>query len=226
MSRYRWYRADWPISMRTLAKRFKTKSFNDDASEGFVIDRVRDEFLEARYVERLVYTDHVLDPFGKELSFDRVEFRQVAFRASADWPGLELVDAPRSSQSLVSRLGEATDFMLAIAPLEVDVLKWASALQEDIGLVALVDSLQLGALQLGEGITARAVLKGDRDVREACSKLTAGRKHTLEKVQLRLGPGGRGHLLLTSSATARVNVQDPDGAMLCSLRGSLAQASR
>lgn len=225
MTRYRWYQAEWPTTIRTLAKRIKAKAFNDNASEGFVIDRVRDDFLEARYVERLVYTDHVLDPFGRELTFERVEFRQVSFRVSAGWPGLELVDAPRSSQSLVSQLSEATDFTVAIVPLSVDVLKWAHALQEEMGITALVDSIQLGALQLGDGITAKAVLKGENDVRAACSRLTEGRKYSLEKVQLRLGKSGRGRVLLTSTATARVEMQDPDGATLNSLRLSLARVS-
>jgi hypothetical protein len=144
MSRYRWLQADWPLQVRMLAKQIRQRSFSDDGSSGFILDRVRDDFLEARYVERYEYEETVADPFGKELTFNRLEFHQTSFRATPEWPGLELVDAPRSTQSLVSQLLEMTDFALPISPLTVDVMAWADVFQEHFGSRIVIDSIQLG----------------------------------------------------------------------------------
>ena len=115
--RYKWLAVQWPIAMRTLGKRLKARPFGGEAMHGFVIDRIRDDTLEARYVERIEYTETITDPFGEELSFDRVEFRQSFFCATTHGPGLELRDPPRSLQPLMNRLSEATDFEVAINPL-------------------------------------------------------------------------------------------------------------
>lgn len=208
MSRHRWLRAKWPITIRALAKNLKAKPFGNEQMEGFVIDRIRDDFLEARYIERFLYIENVVDPFGREQSFERLEFRQCEFRATNSGPGLELIDAPKSVQGLISRLTEATNFSLSINPLSIDVMKWSALFQNKLNISTIVDSLQIGALLLTPGISAKAVLKGEKDVLEAAVALTKGRPYSIEKIQLRTER--RGTVLLTNSAIAKVDVDNSD----------------
>lgn len=227
MTRHRWFQADWPTPPRTLAKRLRQQSFSDEAQSGFILDRVRDEYLEARYVERYEFQETVSDPFGKEVTFDRLEYRQTAFRASPGWPGLELVDAPRSSQSLVNALLEATDFALPIEPVTVDVLRWVDALQDVLGTKLVIGSAQVGALQFEDGVLAKAVLKGDRDVRDACRSLTRGKPHILEKLQFRVALGrGVTTVLLANNAAAKVDSRELQEDLLLAIREALPAPSQ
>ena len=221
MKRYRWLQADWPISMRALGRRLKARPFGPGVSHGFVIDRVRDDFLEGRYVERIEFTETVTDPFGLELSFARVEFRQSSFRASPSGAGLELRDPPRSVQALLNRLSEASDFEVAITARTVDVLRWSAKFQEIAHLSPVVDSLQISALELEPGIKAKIVVKGDRDVRSACNSLTGARKFEVEKIQLRVAAPSSGTIILGSSASASIGIDDPEQRTLQALRASL-----
>lgn len=226
MKRIRWFQVEWPTSIRTLAKRIKMRTFDGESGHGFFIDRVRDDYLEARYVERVEYTDVVVDPFGKELTFERVEFHQTLFRASSAAPGLELIDPPRNVQSLMNRLSEVMDFEVAITPAAVDVLSWSAALQNVSGISSVVDSLQIGALELGLGIVAKVVVKGDRDVRAACTALTQDRKFAIEKIQLRLASPRRGTVVLSSGGAAALSTEDSVEHLMQPLRISLAGAMR
>lgn len=222
MTRYRWLRVEWPIAIRTLAERVQQQQFSEGRASGFILDRVRDDYLEARFVERYEYTETVSDPYGKELVFDRLEFRQTAFRATPGWPGLELLDAPRSTQSLVSGLLEASNFELAVSPIDINVLAWADELQQALGAVAVIDSLQVAALMVSDGIKAKVMLKGEKDVRAACIEMIQGRKHVLEKLQLRITVGGtRTTVVLTNGAGAKVDGIDVPGELVKQLRASL-----
>ena len=207
--------------MRTMAKHLKTRPFSPEVSHGFVIDRVRDDLLEGRYVERIEYTETVIDPFGVELSFDRIEFRQSSFRATTSGAGLELLDPPRSIQSLLNRLSESTDFEVAITPLNVSVLEWSKEFQEIANLSLMVDSLQINELELEPGIRAKVIVKGDRDVRTACSSLTSRRDFSVEKLQLRLSSPKSGVIILGNSCTASLGVDDPEDRLLQAIRDSL-----
>ncbi|UGS87938.1 hypothetical protein KOL96_03920 (plasmid) [Ralstonia wenshanensis] len=222
MKRYRWLKAKWPVSMRVLAKRLKARSFEDGLSEGFVIDRVRDDYIEARFIERVEYDDKVTDPFGKELSFHRIEYKQCEFRASVDGPGLELIDAPRAVQAMISRLSEVTDFGLAISPLTIDTLVWARNLQRNLNITGMVDSLQVGSVELAPGIVAKMLVRGSSDVLVASKDLIEERRHVIEKVQLRLIGTHKATIVLSSSGTARI---DADAAtdILATVRKSLVQ---
>ena len=226
MKRFRWFKVDWPTSIRTLAGRIKARTFEAESGHGFFIDRVRDDFLEARYVERIQYTDLVVDPFGQELKYERVEFRQALFRASSAAPGLELIDPPRNVQALMNRLSETVDFEVAITPAVVDVLSWSASLQRTGGVSSVVDSLQIGALEIESGIVAKVVIKGDKDVREACTKLTQGRTFAVEKIQLRLATPCRGTLVLSSGGSSALSSEDSVEHLVQPLREALAEAMR
>ncbi|WP_241292709.1 hypothetical protein [Burkholderia stabilis] len=209
MKRYRWLKAAWPISMRLLAKRLQVKSFDEAAAEGFVIDRVRDNYIEARYVERVEYDDTITDPFGKELSFHRIDYRQCEFRASVEGPGIELIDAPRTIQTMISRLAEITDFRLAISPLSVNPIFWAQEIQRCLDVRGLVDSIQIGALELSAGVDARVLIRSSKDALAAGNKLVEGKKHLIEKVQLRLPSERRTALVLSRNGTVRLDSDVP-----------------
>ena len=222
MKRYRWLRANWPISMRVLAKRLKAKSFVDGKTDGFVLDRARDESLEARFVERVEYDDTVIDPFGKELSFHRVEYRQCEFRASVERPGLELVDAPRAVQAAISALAEATEFGLAIAPLNLNVLLWAKGVQRLANVGGVVDSIQIGAIELAPGIVAKALVRGSTDVLGASNRLVEGKKHVVEKVQLKFPGSRKTAIVLASNGTVRIDSEVPSDTVV-SIRAALQE---
>jgi hypothetical protein len=205
----------------------RQQEFTEGRASGFILDRVRDDSLEARFVERYEYTETVSDPYGKELTFDRLEFRQTAFRARQGWPGLELLDAPRSTHSLVSSLLEACNFELSISPIDVNVLAWADEFQRVLGADAVIDSLQVAALMVADGVNAKVLLKGERDVRAACKELVQGRKHSLEKLQLRVVIGGaRNTVVLTNAAAAKVDGNDVPTEIVDHLRVSLPPTVR
>ncbi len=224
MRRYRWLKATWPITMRVLANRLNARAFDGERSEGFVVDRVRGDYLEAKFVEKIEYDENVTDPFGVESSFHRIEYRKCEFKASVAGPGLELIDPPRSIQAMISRLAEAAEFSLSISPVSVDVLAWATGIQRSMNVSGEVDSVQVGEIELAKGARAKAIVRGASDVLDAASKLVAGKKHVIEKVQLRLAGAKPVTVLLTNVGLARFE-HDPSDEFLLAVRASLPISS-
>lgn len=189
MKRVRWLSAKWPVSMRTLGGKMKAQLFTPDSFDGFVIERIRDNFIEAHFIEKLTYQETTTDPFGKEEVLDRVAYRNVDFTLFSDYPNIELRNSQRSTKEFVSRLLELCDFSLSITPVSVNLLDWVQAIQAGAKQKLLVDSLQIAGLELEEGVRAKVLLKGEKDVREAMQHLSAKKKFTLEKVQVKLTMG-------------------------------------
>jgi hypothetical protein len=225
MTRHRWLRAEWPMTVRALAKRVRLQEFTEERGSGFILDRVRDDEFEARFVERYEYTETISDPYGRELTFDRLEFRQTVFRATTEWPGLELLDAPRSTLRLTNGLLAASNFELAVSPIDVNVLAWSDELQRALGVEAVIDSIQVAALAVGDGIKAKVMIKGEKDVRNVCKEMVQGRKHVLEKLQLRIIVGGiLTTVVLTNGAGAKVVGIDIPVELVTQLRTSIPKA--
>src|SRR5215469_13253307 len=126
MTRVRWFTAEWPVSMRTLAAKMKSEPFREDRLQGFIVDRVREDSVEGRFIEKISYKETIKSPFGEEEVFDRVIYTQLEFNLSNKFPHLELWDAPRSTQAYISKLLEFSNFGVSIESLSVDLIEWTN----------------------------------------------------------------------------------------------------
>lgn len=221
MKRVKWFNADWPLSLRTMATRMRASSFTSESNDGFLVERSRDNMIEGRYIEKMSYQEVLDDPFGNKLSFDRLAYRQVMFVLFSDFPRFEMRDAPRSTQGCVSRLLQLCDFSASIAGLNVDVLRWIDAFSRETGRRVVIDSLRVSGIEIEPGVLARIVLTGSKDVRAALKDVARNRSYQLDRAQAEVQDGGRS-LPVQFSATGSVAVRDEDFEELYpSLRASI-----
>ena len=172
---------------------------------GFAIERVRDDFIEGRYIEKYIYQEVNSDPFGKEEVIERIGYRSTDFTLFAQFPYIELRNGQRSIKEFVSKLLQACNFTLVVSPITVSLLEWVASFQKITGQKIVVDSLQVSGVALEEGITGKILLKGDRDVREAIDNIVGGKKYTLEKVQVKMTSGGKSlSVHLANNGTAKI----------------------
>ena len=186
MKRVRWFAAEWPVALRTLATKMKSNAFTEESLNGFIIERVRDTFINGRFIEKIAFQETLTTPFGEEQVIDRVLYRQLEFNLFSTYPHIELWDAPRSTQGFVTRLMELGNFAVTLVPLSVDLLSWLSRFQELAQGKVIVDSLQISGLELEKGIHARIQMNGEGDVRGALSRITKGKSFELDNVHLKL----------------------------------------
>jgi len=164
----------------------KNIAFTEESLNGFIIERVRDTFINGRFIEKVSYQETLTTPFGEEQVIDRVLYRQLEFNLFSTFPNIELWDAPRSTQGFVTRLMELSNFSATLTPLSVDLLNWISNFQELVQGKVVIDSLQISGLELEKGVTARIQMNGEGDVREALSRITKGKPFDLDNVHIKL----------------------------------------
>lgn len=184
----------------------KTQLFAPNSFDGFVIDRIRDNAIDARFIEKLTYQETTTDPFGNQEVFDRVVYRDVDFTLFSEFPNIELRNSQRSTKEFVSKLLELCNFSLTVTPVSVNLLDWVQAFQQRIDQKLLVDSLQVSGLELEDGVRAKILLKGEKDVREALQHISVKKKFVLEMVQVKVMMGSQiVPIHLTSSGSMKVS---------------------
>lgn len=207
--RHRWLRAEWPLSIRTFAVRLKTVPFSATSNQGFVIDRVRDRSIEARFVERTEFTETVVDPFGAETLLPRLQFVQCSFMVYDDFPQLELIDCPRSAHALLSKFSELTQFSMAVEQVQVDVLSWVRRFRRLAGVRTSIEAIHISRLEVERGVQAAIVLRGSADIGEALDKMTRGRSFCLQKVGIKVLEKEPVSVVLTSAGVATLDASAP-----------------
>jgi hypothetical protein len=204
----RWFRVEWPGTIWDLATRLKNRAYETSTNEGFLLDRVRDQALQARFIERIDNKYRGLDPFGCEVEGHRVEYRQVAFCAYVDFPQLELIDPPKDSQTFTSRMAEIHRFSVSFSPLTIDLLKWADRIQKLLDVRTLITSLSISEFEMKAGVTGAVRLRGQYNVQKALGMLT-GKEHLLAKLEISFPGIPDTRLILYRSATAMFDGEVP-----------------
>ena len=191
MNRVRWLRAEWSIPMCELADGMKRYAFTRDSFDGFVIDRVRDTFIEGRYIEKVNYQETITSPFGEEQFFERIAYQETPFTLFTEYPHVELHNPPRSVKAFMSKLLEMCKFSVSISPVYVDLLNWVAEFQLLSTKEILVDVVQVSEVVLAEGIGAKMLIRGNKDIREVLGMVVGERKFNLDKVQMRCAVEGK-----------------------------------
>lgn len=205
MNRVRWLNARWPSAMRTIGNKLKAMPFTEESMDGFAVERVRDDFIEGRFIEKFLYQEVIADPFGKEEVIERTGYRSTDFTLFSNFPYIELRNGQRSIKEFVNRLLQACNFNLVVSPITLNLLDWVTSFQNALGQKIVVDSLQVSGVELQEGITGKILLKGNKDVREAINGIVNGKRYILEKVQVKLTASGKSiSILLSNNGTAKI----------------------
>ncbi len=222
MNRVRWFRASLPMSLRSMAAKISSSPLELDGDMGFKVEKVRSETVDASYYERFSWIESGVDPFGREFSFERVGYKVVRFTLSKNYPELEVIDAPRGLSSLFSRIAELTDFEATIQPLKIDVLRWASALQDSYSGSFRVASMSVSDLGVEEGITGSLTVSSrDHDVQAAAGRLLSRRTYSVQKVQIVMrSRASDASLTLISDGSVKSNA-DIDSDILAAVRRAM-----
>jgi hypothetical protein len=194
--------------MRQLAQRIRADILTPESMSGFLVTRVRESSIEARFIEKLISEELITDPFGNDIRFERISYVETAFSFSNEFPEVELLNPPRSIGPFSSRVLQICNFEAAWTNLNVDVLMWADNVQEQIGDQIVIDRAHVRDVVFDEAVNFEATLSGTKDVRPSMRALLGKRQHTLDKVHFSVNSGGRAVRIQIS---ADGSMQAPDG---------------
>ncbi|KQY03684.1 hypothetical protein ASE23_12870 [Rhizobium sp. Root73] len=193
--------------------------FQDGGFDGFVLEQTRENYISGSYYERLSRVERIVDPFGRESVFERLEYRRSEFLIADAYYGLEIVNPNKSVHRLISRLIEVADYRLSLHPASVDPLAWAIACSELVGERYKIETILLADVALEGNATATISVKGGEDALAASRSVLNGRSGKTEKVQIRFA-GRLGRALFNANGMV-VTSADPSGPIMASARSAL-----
>jgi hypothetical protein len=212
------------VSIRALADRLRERTFTEGSSDGFLLDRTRDSFIEGRYIEKFEFDRVESDPFGRKSESKRVGHNQVRFVLYDSYPQIELRGRPRDTQGFVSRLIEAGNFRVMTAPVSVDLLRWSEAIRQRVGQEIVIDGMHLSDVDFAPSVQSAICVRSSEDVRATVIAIVGNRKFTVVKIRIKCGHQGRPMAVtLTNEGAARIEEGGLEAAAL--VRGLLADVA-
>ncbi|WP_156386720.1 hypothetical protein [Aureimonas sp. Leaf454] len=194
------------MKVESLAAKMRDAPFTLSSDSGFLLDRVRNSFVEGRYIERINYEDHVLDPFGNETVNRNVEYRVVKFRLSDKYPELQISDPPRTARGFINSVLQLTDFNSEVESVRVDPQKWLENLQSQKNLVGRVTSAKIIYERLSAGAIGKLNIIASKQAVEVADKLGFNGPRSISKIKFEPNLE-KGHLVLSESGVASFSIK-------------------
>lgn len=183
--RVRWLNSEGfsKAALDRVATSITADAFGDEKNSGFLFERKRSNFLDAKYIERFDWTETIRDPFGSEQEVERREYRQICFRLSTDMPAIEIYDCPRSVSPLLNRLESILGLDFVVTVPEVNVLHWLEQIE---GLIEtpIVTAVVLSKVSLSVHALAQMSIRGTEDVRGHITGIVGNRPFEIEKLMV------------------------------------------
>jgi hypothetical protein len=188
-TRITWMTAKMPAGLLGRAvKKLQDDKYDEDKGAGFRMQRIRRDGAVGSFFEKVETPGTIVDPFGKEVLTNRVEYRRTEFAISDYFPELELTNAPRGLRAFFARVSDHFEYQTAFVSLTTDPLLWIDAIVEPKGR-ALVTALKVGSIPLSTTASAEVVIEGTQDVRREVKKLLADRKYVVKALDAHVTVG-------------------------------------
>lgn len=171
------------IGLEFLHEKMLEDKFDDDSTSGFWIERANERELSGRFIEKHATEEIIVDPFGRELRFNRVFFAEQHFELRLTSPNLVLRDPSPVMKRLIGRLSEYSNFRIVVMPIECSAMQLLEVLVQRLENVETY-AMSFAAFSVTPDITVRMSFKGTADVRAEARKFLGARRGEPEALKL------------------------------------------
>lgn len=179
MKKYRWYIAKWSIDLDKIASSMMDSLFYHDSTFGYKIDRIRNNLIKGKYIEKREYQESIEDPFGNTSLVNRVIYDIIQFSISISKLNLEIIDPPRKLSGFLSSLSEINNHEAIISPIEINIETFIDVIKVNFKNF-VVKYIKSNKLALPNGILGKLELKGEKDVREIFLNMTSNNLSSID----------------------------------------------
>ena len=154
--------------------------YKDNIKAGFTdINYINNE-IEATFVEKIILTEYIIDPYGNESeqyidSFNYITFKFIGNKL------LEIINPPRSIKNLINFLSKIFDFGFFTSQITLDIKKLTRNIMMQFKICTL-KKVKISGLKLGESGLASIEVKSIKNALEDLSILSKESNYTLDSI--------------------------------------------
>lgn len=157
--------------------------FNKKSTWGFRVLTRRQDYLQAVYIEKKIFTEKTTDPFGNIREFKRVDYSQIDFQLSITQPQIIIFQPPKNYKKLINQLAQCADYTIAIENRNIKLFDWVKMLK-DRGIEGVVTKANIDQINYDKFTTGKLTLAGNNDLSEKIIKLLSGTSYIIKNLRI------------------------------------------
>lgn len=208
MKKVKWLKLNIHLEFEKAVRCLSLDSFTEEKGKGFIFDKIRNDFANGRFVERIIFHDKVSNFDGSETTVERLEYRTTDFSIALDsLPIMQITNPPRTlkpfSQALVKNLGLG----VSLEEIDINPMNWLSEISSSVNIN--LTQLDVSRVRVADYATAKMQIVGSSDLRKYYKEELAAKKIRIDRLVCTVNSlEYSGKLKITNSGLAYIDVRN------------------
>lgn len=159
----RWFRFSGKFNIESLSENLKKFKFNinDESSQGFIVEILRDKYIKCKFVEKIVLSRELEFPDQEPIIENYTKLQIIDFFIEENYLR---VDTPSKSYlSLFNYIALATNFSYSISKIDICLNKFILSIGEYFDKHEIIYA-DINEVRLSKNVNARIAIQGEKDL--------------------------------------------------------------
>jgi hypothetical protein len=162
----KWFKIRLPLNLKETHKALLENHYKTGGKSGFEIIEYTDSLLRAKFIEKIVSQEIVIDPFGNEGLLESVRYLIFEFSIISLYENdylIKILFPPRSMKSFINIIYDIFGFGFFIQPVSFDLKIFLIAIEKNLNPTQLkVIKVNASGLVLTETSSAKLEIKSSK----------------------------------------------------------------
>lgn len=185
MNRLQWFKIS-PLdrkSLKTLGEKLLRMPYSKSNRVGFRMDHIKPDVINGRFIERVEFTEVLMDPFGIEVKIDRVRFDTTDFSVYSDVQLIECLNPGRNLKNFLNEVAKTANFEVTISKVEIPLQEFAKTLGTGAKSMAITKAVA-DDIEMAAGVLGQLQAAGAVDIRKPLQQFLGDRKYALNRIRV------------------------------------------
>lgn len=159
----RWFRFSGKFNIESLSENLKKFKFNinDESSQGFIVEILRDKYIKCKFVEKIVLSRELEFPDQEPIIENYTKLQIIDFFIEENY--LRIDTPSKSYLSLFNSIALATNFSYSISQIDICLNKFILSIGEYFDKHEIIYA-DINEVKLSRNVNARIAIQGEKDI--------------------------------------------------------------
>ncbi|HBR2076827.1 TPA: hypothetical protein L9M72_000423 [Klebsiella quasipneumoniae subsp. quasipneumoniae] len=204
MKKVKWIVLNNRFTLDETIEKLKKDPYTEEKGKGFIFEKIRDDFLQGRFVEKIITEEKVGSLYGETTTIERIDYRNTSFSIASQFlPIIAIINPPRTLKPFAQAIVKNIGLGVSLEEIEVNPFDWFEPLSQNLSLT--ITQLDISQVKVAEFALAKMQINSSHDLKQYFLKELKDKDSRLERLTSLINdPDRQGKLKLFRNGMAHI----------------------
>lgn len=211
MKKVKWIVLNNRFTLTETIDKLNKDPFTESKGKGFIFEKIRDDFCQGRFVEKIITEDKIGSLYGDTTTVERIDYRSTAFSIDSKFlPIISITNPPRTLKPFAQAIVKNIGLGVSLEEIEISPFDWFENLSKYLSLT--IAQLDISQVQVADFALAKMQINSTHDLKQYFMKELRDKQSRLERLTASIhDPDHQGKLKLFRNGMAHIESKGEAG---------------